>query len=248
MKKWIAGLLALALMAGMSACATQDTPDESTEEPTVITEETEPEESKVLLATTAPTEAPDVSTMDFTGYEDLLYSYHTALSEGWSMEQFEEAGLNGLCAMGGTPENIGFRLIDLNGQGTNELLIGAVDQTFVYAMYTLVDGEPVCVFDGGERNTLQILNGNKYYNVASDGAGRTVFTFYAFYGGELQFHDALIYDEEYGPNTPWYTTVEETMNPDFFQEYPWENAQKKIENAEGSVNEMDYVPFSLLEN
>lgn len=238
MKRWTSALLALLLAANLAACDTVEPPAETEIPETTAAPETTEQ------AVTLPTAKPQSVSTDSTGYDAVLSDYKTALEEGWSREEYEAAGLNTLPSLGGTPENVGYLLIDQNGSGTNELLIGAMDQSYIYAMYTLKDDEPVCVINSGERDTFQLLTGSKYYNVRTSDAEHAVFAMYAFYGGEMVFHDALVYDGTSEQGTPWFKTTDETLNPDNLMAYSPEDAEKYVTNAESNIQMLNFTPFT----
>ena len=84
-------------------------------------------------------------------YDAIIGAYLCALEENWSREKYLEEGLNPLIG-NFEPEEIGIRMIDLNGDGILELLIGpvysgdnssmgAVLSREVYEIYTSVEDE-----------------------------------------------------------------------------------------------------------
>lgn len=79
-------------------------------------------------------------------YSDVLSKYRTALREGWSKEQCEIEGISTRFYL---PEpvdfTIGQRMLDINGDGRAELLIGHDDN--IWDLYTtLEDGTPIQLF------------------------------------------------------------------------------------------------------
>lgn len=81
----------------------------------------------------------------------------------------------------------GYARADLDGDGSEELLLGWVgndiwnlDQGYVFAIYTLVDGQPVLAVEGWERNTYVLGADGYLYNCGSSGADRTQWNKYRF--------------------------------------------------------------------
>lgn len=81
----------------------------------------------------------------------------------------------------------GFTFMDLNKDGTDELMIGALGSDFmdntrgyVLAVYCLKDGAPVLAVEGWERNRYIIGNDGYIYNFGSNGAAYSVCTKYVF--------------------------------------------------------------------
>ena len=72
---------------------------------------------------------------------------------------------------------IGCARMDLNGDGVEELVLGwldaelwNMDEGYVFAIYTLVDGQPVLAVEGWERNRYVVGEDGYLYNAGSSGA------------------------------------------------------------------------------
>ena len=98
----------------------------------------------------APSEADPIA-----AYADVFATYTTLLSEGWGGEELMAHDLPLLimyCAGDAPFDNMGYLLLDVDCDGTQELLIGtlASDEFYapiVFEMYTLSpEGSPVRVF------------------------------------------------------------------------------------------------------
>jgi len=92
-----------------------------------------------------PTTEKHTITVNFD-YSDVLSKYRTALREGWSKEQCQIEGISTRFYL---PEpvdfTIGQRMLDINGDGRAELLIGTHNN--IWDLYTrLEDGTPVQLF------------------------------------------------------------------------------------------------------
>lgn len=81
----------------------------------------------------------------------------------------------------------GYVQMDLNGDGSPELLLGwlgnefwNLNEGYVFAIYTLVDGQPILAGEGWERNTYVLGTDGYLYNCGSSGADRTEWNKYRF--------------------------------------------------------------------
>lgn len=84
-------------------------------------------------------------------------------------------------------DRTGYARMDLDGDGSEELLLGWVgndiwnlDQGYVFAIYTLSEGQPVLAVEGWERNTYVLGADGYLYNCGSSGADRTQWNKYLF--------------------------------------------------------------------
>lgn len=84
-------------------------------------------------------------------------------------------------------DRTGYVRRDLDGDGSEELLLGWVggdiwnlDQGYVFAIYTLADGQPVLAVEGWERSLYVVREDNILCHCGSSGAGRTEWHQYRF--------------------------------------------------------------------
>lgn len=119
-------------------------------------------------------------------YQPLLIQYESAF-----LQQQPDAYPDLVSAMiapyWGQEHQIGYSRRDLDGDGSEELLLGWVgndfwnlDEGYVFAVYTLVDGQPVLAVEGWERNLYVVREDGIFCNCGSSGAGRTVWRQYRF--------------------------------------------------------------------
>lgn len=77
---------------------------------------------------------------------------------------------------------IGYVFTDLNGDGTDELLVGVFDKAEgahakneLYAAYTHDGQQPVLLFEGRSRNAYSLMDGDSFYYYGSGGAMYSIF-------------------------------------------------------------------------
>lgn len=150
------------------------------------------------------------STPDYTGEADIIKAiqdikslYLKAVAEGWDMETCQNAGISLLTAHCTSTDQLGYALLDIDGNGTEELIIS--DGNVIFDLYSFENGESVHVISGGERNSYTLCEGNFISNIASGGAANTVYTFYELHGTDFIWYEKVIYDgsDEEGP---WFTS------------------------------------------
>lgn len=127
-------------------------------------------------------------------YAVVIGEYYAAIEQEWDSAELMEGGLNYLVAQcyGDAPlENTGYAITDLNGDGTEELLIGSrVGDDFfgcmIFALYTLDEkGVHRLVFDSGERNRYYYAGENRFANLGSCGFNESFETTLKFEDGEM---------------------------------------------------------------
>lgn len=134
-------------------------------------------------------------------------------------------------------QNCGYWLIDLDGDGVEELLLGEdayydADSGWnaIYAGYTLADGQAVQFLDGWARNRYSLCEGNYLMNEASSGASNTVVNIYRFDGKGLQLVEGFHYDNWENPDQPWhYGTAADMVDGGIC--YPWAVTEAQWEGA-----------------
>ena len=142
-------------------------------EPTLMTVEI-PEPTQPL--TVAPETHPDTAEYYIGSvYSEQLAQYYRALLERWGTEQYEQQGRSPLGAayLQGDPlENVGFFLEDLDGDGSRELVIGAVREAekapLIFELWTAGE-EPELILRAEEGERYFFLEGTSCLIAKEDG-------------------------------------------------------------------------------
>ena len=145
-----------------------------------------------------PNKSNDMSDMDM--YQFIMDKYTAALSEHWNVDQLEDNGLNyQLVYYDGN--DIGYMLLDINNDGTQELIIGLIGYDYtasILDLYTISDNQLVQIISAGERNRYHLLRNGLIYNEGSSGATESVWSLYEFdaKSTSLKLKESFIYKEE----------------------------------------------------
>ena len=254
MKKYflfiVSVLLATAIFIG---CAnTTDTETAVTEapsaEPATAPAETEPEEDIVY-------EGDATSYYIDIAYPQQIRRYHTALSEKWDEGMYFENNLSALPAYyyeGDPLENVGFGFVDLDNDGSLELIIGAILNAeldpAVFEIWTLVDGNPVMLAQGGSRNryVLQYAQEDQMWYVVNEASSSAAChaTYYLMLSeGKLEVTQGILFDAFADEENPWFMTYD--LDWDVSNDEPIDEATANaiLESNRKLFTHLEYFPY-----
>lgn len=222
--------------------------DDAVEEETGITEQ----EATVYLKSCAT-------------YQDILDNAYEVIVADRGADIVVADGLFsyiGICEAGiGRDTNealsaIGYTLYDVDGNGTEELIIAdtgeGVWDNRIMLMYTIHDGKPVLLIDGWARNTYYLLKDNTIFNEGSGGAAYTIFATYhmAENGIDLDIID-YYYSGYYGDSEwGWFhnTTGEMTEDESEIIEFEDENTFiNMMDSYYAQVKELELTFFDSMQ-
>lgn len=206
---------------------------------------------ETLMSALGQRSEPD--TTNTAAYDEVLRGYYNAMAaakadpDGYiydttgtllnpNLEQYVRGGTLGFC------------YYDANGDGITELLIGTTEEfcpkTWVFDMYTLVDGQCVAVFQGWERNFYVIIPPDgTIENIASAGAANYWYSFYGLQNGALAEKFTVVYDAETNPDAPYYRQdADGTLTP-----LAQEEAAALINSFQPTAIPFEYSPISALD-
>lgn len=166
---------------------------------------------------------------EYAGIVDL---YSEAIQEDWSEEELSLYGVNELTEEMETPENVGYVFMDLNSDGTEEMLIGPVEgrgygKGAVFAIYEMVDGEPVEVASSEKDGMFYICEEGVIRREKIYGDGKWEIDYYDLDDGDLVLRDLLVMDESRNAAKPWFKI---------------NNAELIWEDSDPDAEELDWIP------
>ena len=145
---------------------------------------------------------------DYPQYNEIVQKYYEGASAGWNISQFQE---NNLCYLAGYYSDInklGYCLLDVDSDGTDELFIGTTEdegyEGMFFDMYTLTDGKAELVTTSGERDRYYLCEDNTIANEGASSAFLSVNYYYEYKSGKLNLQDGIVNDGELDPQNPWF--------------------------------------------
>ena len=154
------------------------------------------------VETTAPTES---GTAIPEAYQPVIAKYVTALTEHWGGEACSNADISILVSYVTSPSELGYALLDLDNDGTDELIIANdAERQVIYDLYSLVDGKLVHVFTGWDRNSYELREGYRILNIGSNGAASADYVYCHLSNGQLVTDSLIRFDAATDPDHPWF--------------------------------------------
>lgn len=155
-----------------------------------------PPPTTAVTEATGPTQLPEV-------YQERIDTYITAIQEGWNPEQCNKANISILTPYVENLDDLGYALMDLDGDGEEELLI--TDGSEIYSLYDLGPlGEAVQWITGMERIHYYLCADNLIAEIGSSGAAVTTYTFYRFMGTTLDKIQMVDFNADKDRENPWF--------------------------------------------
>lgn len=228
--------------------ANNDVPEEPS---TAATDESVPGETEedIVYEGDAATYYIDVA------YHEQIARYHAALTEKWDEGKYFENGLSSLPFYyyeGNPLENVGFGFADLDNDGRWELIIGAIlnaeRDPAIFEVWTLVDGEPVMLLQGGTRNryVLQYVEEDQMWYIANEGSNGAAshVTYYLMLSeGKLVVVQGVMFDAFADEENPWFLTYD--LDGDVSNDVPIdeETANTILDTNRKYYTALEYFPY-----
>ena len=240
--------------AAVPAETQTEAPAESTTEGTVTEEEivndvTEDAEEDIVY---------EEGTSDYyihVVYKDQIARYAAALSEQWDEGKYFENDLSALPYYyyeGNALNNVGFGFVDLDNDGNWELVIGAIlnadKDPAVFEIWTLVDGEPVMIAQGGSRNryVLQYVEEDGMWYVVNE-ASSSAFNSATYYlmlsEGKFEVVQGVVLDAAADEQNPWFLTYDLDWDVSNDEPIGEETARAILESNRMHYTALEYFPY-----
>ena len=239
-------LLTLTLLVG---CSNPPTETESLESSTAAN----------ATGEVSPAETEDDTTCYYIDvvYEQQIKRYHTAISQQWDMDAYWDQEMSPMVVhyYDGTPlDNVGFTLMNLDGDGIPELIIGAIlgsdRDPLVFEIWTVHNGDPVMLAQSGSHNRyyLQYSEEEDLWSVAyeaENGAANHAVYYLQLVEGEFRVIQGIIFDAFASENDPWFMAYD--LDWDVSNDIPVdeETATSIMQAGRNIYSALEYLPYSL---
>ncbi|MCC8138206.1 MAG: DUF1311 domain-containing protein [Clostridiales bacterium] len=199
-------IFSLVLPAGVSSVQAEDLLDGQEME----TEADSAEEEKSAFLT------------GYAAYDEILQEYISGFETGWESADFDENGLCYLAAYLSGADEMGYYLTDLDGDGTEELLVGEKGNRYeedaytgmFYELYTLdadtEEAERAAV--SGERSRYYLCTDGTIGYEGSGGYNYSGSGHYQFNGSALEVLSFVLYDGDYDSENPYFYSTTDTWD------------------------------------
>ena len=187
-------------------------------------------------------------------YKEILEKHIKAIKENWDSIKLEDENMSYMYnVLAHYNKNVldktGYKYLDVNGDGIEELLIGEIAQGewkgVIYDMYTMKDRKPVHVLSGGARNRYFVCNDDFICNDYSSGADENGTNVYILVENSTELFPQVgfKYDGYKNKKNPYFLSYNINQNE-------WENvSEKKYFERKSIFNKykrFDYIPLSSL--
>lgn len=238
--------------------AEESSTDIETQEYETVQTETASEENSSVAGDVSETAEVNADSDEYR-YREALNEYYQAFSEKWHRGQMEESQWVYFGCSYVDEEvrlnQIGYCFMDMNHDGSNELLIGEIvpegtGSEFVsgniLSMFTLKDGNPSYVLDSWPKNRNYLWENGLIYNEGS-GNGCRNFTVYSIDNSDLhrEFQEGIV---DLVRENPWYRVPQECY--DYMEgciPLSYDEAESIVAQYEQKIVWPEYRPFSEYE-
>lgn len=207
---------------------------------------TEPTPQPTAEPTPEPVETPAPTPIEI--YAEKLTAYYQAISQRLDAEALMERDLNYMLAYSygeNAPARFGYLLSDLDGDGTEELMIGCLTgdeytDEIVLDLYCIQDGAARRVFTSAERDRYYLCADGTIANEASSSAFESHFRYYTYAAGVLTLREEYGFDLAANRNEPWFKAAADGSRTVITEE----EAVSATEHYRDSYAAQRYIPFT----
>lgn len=204
----------------------------------------------VIMANPGPVMADSIASITGnTEYDKMIEKYRKGVSEQWSVNEFIENDLCMLPGYGSDVNRVGYCLMDIDDNGTDELIMGSVyeDGTpgVIYDIYAMKEDSGILVARSGEHSMYSLCSDHIISYDSFGGPMSFACYFYTLNGEMLDLKEGVLYDGEYDETNPWFYITKDME--DEYSEPISEDTANTIQNSYERI-EIPFVPLSTLEN
>lgn len=178
-------------------------------------------------------------------YDEIIRKYYHGASLNWTIQEFSEDGLCYLFGYDPDISKVGYCIMDIDGDGTDELLIGLYghENGAIYDLYTIINGERVRILSSGERDRYFLCQNNVIANEGSSSAVNSCWNYYDLENGMLKIRESVFTDGYYDMENPWFYTTTDS-HQDYSNSISEETARSLI--AQYEYQDIPFISLATL--
>lgn len=209
MKKKIYGFICMIISVTIISCFGCQSQNTDTQEKSKIEESHEEKEmykSAPLIKKDIQSPVPQKPTNEEI-YSSIMQVYYNEFSKIGNLENVCESDMGSGQTL--SLDDVGYVFMDLNGDGTDELITGKTEFGDVIAIYTYINGQVQQVAVSNERDYYYLCENLVIGNEGSKGASNSVSNYFKLASdGKLQLIEDVMYDDsmKYSSKTLDFTT------------------------------------------
>ncbi len=205
------------------------------------------------VSTTAPKAEPkeeSASEIDPL-YREIIERYRNAAEQQPDDADLLEQDLSpmlSLCYGEDALENIGWLVTDLDGNSSNELVLGTIlgEESalhLLFAVYTIYGGQRKEIFVSQYRDRLYSCTGRMFLETGSGGAANSLWMKYGLDGTGFAFIDGVYTDGFEDGEVQWYRATSDTATAEEGVSISEAEAMDLVEQMEGSTTGLGLIPL-----
>lgn len=135
-------------------------------------------------------------------YKEVLLEYHRAYQEGWSEEQVQNAGRSLLIFWEPNLYQLGYQLMDIDGNGILDMVIS--NDRWIFEIITQTEGGVQQIAAGHPTMMINLCTECVIEVQLSFDEGAKRYDFYRFSDGKLILLESIMYDPDRNGETDWF--------------------------------------------
>ncbi|MBR5753993.1 MAG: hypothetical protein IKX83_05870 [Clostridia bacterium] len=185
-------------------------------------------------------------------YKEIIEKYRAAAEDKLSESELLEQDLSPmltLCYDDDPLESIGWLVTDLDGNSSNELVLGSIlgEESalhLLFAVYTIYGGQRKEIFVSQYRDRLYSCTGRMFLETGSGGAANSLWMKFGLDGTGFAFIDGVYTDGFDDGEVRWYRATSDTATADEGISISEVEAMDLVEQMEASTTGLSLVPLS----
>ena len=216
----------------------------------------QPATQAITEGITAGTESVQEETsndqVDAAPYAKQLERYYTAITQRWDENAYQEQEMSALvahCYEDNPLDNIGYALVDLDGDECEELIIGSTQDSLAFEIWSLKDEQPELIAQSGScsRYYLQYSEEDGLWSVAwetENSAANHAVYYLQLADGKFTVSQGVVFNAVVNGNAPWFMTYDLDEDVSNDMSIDKDTAMAIVTAGKNLYAIAEYIPYS----